>query len=584
MRARRLMFVVWVCGRLLDASPPQTAEDPEKATASLRQITNELNETVKRFQIHLDHEIAVHGRGYQTKSGKRIPGADADLIGGGGAADVVQAAMRKLFAARMIAARRPGYAPAPLADFDRIEALIAEARSRINTGNDAMRRLLVVSAREINPGADAKQRMRTHELLKARNAAADAAKRALVALPVALPEADSAAAQRETVWDLMVANRPIRNGGEGKVDNAPPLDAAVVPIRFETGTRITLVNEYSCRVTLTDSGMEDRQGRHLFYQEEWVRRAGNMARTATTGTTGVVVLMRWAVAVDTVTGQHTLLRRYEAREFFGDFDDLYKQQRNGYVVNASLPERASPPSLQELTSALGAVDRSRQDIDAAVHEFRQRIRAALERNDELLDGQNKPALDDELPGALRENLFAIRGHLAENAAALEAESKVHLAVDRAAAHVRALEALEASADGSALRQEAPPDSRALLDALNRADAAINLTHSLEKEALAALPQDFSAPEQQFPAMMKDVIVRLRRIESAAGPSGPRRFKQEVWRIAGSVRGAREAKRTIVFIDVAPATGSQIPTAKEVKYYKADPGEQLEEIYDENAAQ
>jgi hypothetical protein len=84
--------------------------------------------------------------------------------------------------------------------------------------------------------------------------------------------------------------------------------------------------------------------------------------------------------------------------------------------------------------------------------------------------------------------------------------------------------------------------------------------------------------------MKDVIVRLRRIENAADLSGARKFKQEVWRIAGTVRGTREAKRTIVFIDVAPATGNQVPTGKEVKYYKVDPGEPLEEVYDENAAQ
>jgi hypothetical protein len=578
MKAHRLMLVAWVCGTALTASPPPTGpDDPDKAAASLRQITNELNETVKRFQSHLDREIAEHGRGYQSKSGKRIPGADADLISGGGPADVVQAAMRKLFAARMIAARRPGYAPAALADFDRIEVLIGEARSRIDNGNDAMRRLLVVSAREMNPGADAKQRMRTHELLKARNAAADAAKRAFVALPIALSEADTPEAQRETAWDLMVANRPIRSGGAAKAEDASKANAAILPIHFQPGARITLVNEHFCRVTLTDSGMEDRQGRHLFYEEEWVRRIGNVARTATTGATGVVVLMRWAVAVNTKTGQHTLLRRYGEREFFGDFDDLYKQQRNGYAVNAKLPQRADPPSMKELASALEAVDRSRQDLQDAVFEYKKRIRGALESNDGLLDGQNKPGLDDELPGAMRENLFAIRSHLAGNAATLDAEAQVRRAVDRAADKVRDLEALEAWADGNALQQDAPAaDSRALLEALNRSDASINLTRSVEKEALTALPQDFSTPEAQFPAMMKDVIVRLRKVGAA-------QFKQEVWRIAGSVRGTREAKRTIVLIDVAPATGSQIPMAKEVKYYRVEAGEPLEEIYEENAA-
>src|ERR1035441_4151394 len=96
--------------------------DSAKAIANLRQIANELDEAVKSFQAHLDREISTHDRGYRTKAGRKIPGADADF--NGGQADVVQAAMRKLFAARMIAARQPGYEPAPLADSDRIQALI----------------------------------------------------------------------------------------------------------------------------------------------------------------------------------------------------------------------------------------------------------------------------------------------------------------------------------------------------------------------------------------------------------------------------------------------------------------------------
>jgi hypothetical protein len=121
-------------------------------------------------------------------------------------------------------------------------------------------------------------------------------------------------------------------------------------------------------------------------------------------------------------------------------------------------------------------------------------------------------------------------------------------------------------------------------ALNRSDAGINLTRSVERDALAALPQDFDMPEAQFPALLKDAIVRIRRSGTGADPAGPVRFRQEVWRLEGSPRGARRVKRTIVFIDVAPGTGSQVPTAQEVKYYRIEPGEALEEIYDENAAQ
>ena len=103
--------------------------------------------------------------------------------------------------------------------------------------------------------------------------------------------------------------------------------------------------------------------------------------------------------------------------------------------------------MKELASALEAVDRSRQDLQDAVFEYKKRIRGALESTDGLLDGQNKPGLDDELPGAMRENLFAIRSHLAGNAATLDAEAQVRRAVDRAADKVRDLEALEAWADG-----------------------------------------------------------------------------------------------------------------------------------------
>lgn len=44
------------------------------------------------------------------------------------------------------------------------------------------------------------------------------------------------------------------------------------------------MNDRSCRVTLTDSGTEDRQGRRLFYQEEWVSRPVSLARTTGGGT------------------------------------------------------------------------------------------------------------------------------------------------------------------------------------------------------------------------------------------------------------------------------------------------------------
>ena len=151
------------------------ADEPDKVIASLRQVTIDLNDAVKRFQTDLDREIALHDRGYRAANGRRIQGADSDFVGA--SADIAQITMRKLFAARMIASRRRGYAPPPLTDYDHIVELIMEARSRMNTGNDVMRTLLVVAAKDMTPAADMAQKLRFNELQKARTAAAEAAKK-----------------------------------------------------------------------------------------------------------------------------------------------------------------------------------------------------------------------------------------------------------------------------------------------------------------------------------------------------------------------------------------------------------------------
>jgi hypothetical protein len=81
--------------------------------------------------------------------------------------------------------------------------------------------------------------------------------------------------------------------------------------------------------------------------------------------------------------------------------------------------------------------------------------------------------------------------------------------------------------------------------------------------------------------MKDVIVRIR---GSAAPPGIVRCRQEVWRLAGWVKRDRQVKRTVVFVDIGSNTGSQIPTAREVRYYRAGPEDILEGIYDQYAAQ
>jgi hypothetical protein len=563
------------------ANPANLADELDKAAARLRQVADDLTAAVKLFQTHLDREIAERDRGYKTESGRQIPGADSDLTLGL-PSSMVEAAVRKLFAARMIAARRPDYEPVPLADADRIQTLIAEARSRIASGNGVMRRFLVTPAKNLNSRAVAKLKVKREAFLNARYAAAEAAKKAFVALPAALPEADSPEQQRDRAWDLMVASLPAEPRGIGKANVTPE----ALPVSFEKGKRITLLNQLCCRVTLTDSGMEDGRGRHLFYQEEWVRRPGNQPRGALSGAANIAIFMRWAVAVNPSTGQHTLLRRYASRELRGDFDDLYRSQGTDYVPTAELPARSAPVSTQELTAALDAVDLSRQELHDAVVAFRRQVRSALARNDSLLAGRNKLPLDDELSADLRESLFVIRSRLAGAPALLDAESGIRRTVERAAGRVRTLEALVAWVNGNAIERDTPAqDSRELLVALNRSDNAIYWTRSLEQEALAALPPDLSAAsEAQFPALTRNPIVRVRRQEASAAPGGTVRCRQEVWGFATSVKGAREVKRTILLIDIEPKSENQIPAGREVKYYRIDAGEALEEIYDQNAAQ
>jgi hypothetical protein len=81
-----------------------------------------------------------------------------------------------------------------------------------------------------------------------------------------------------------------------------------------------------------------------------------------------------------------------------------------------------------------------------------------------------------------------------------------------------------------------------------------------------------------------MIVRLRGAGVADDPAAAIHCRQEVWRVTASSRGTREVKRTITFIELNPATGFQIPTGREVKYYPIATDELLEEIFDENAAQ
>jgi hypothetical protein len=123
-----------------------------------------------------------------------------------------------------------------------------------------------------------------------------------------------------------------------------------------------------------------------------------------------------------------------------------------------------------------------------------------------------------------------------------------------------------------------------MEAVNRSDAEIGATRSGERDAFAALPPDVSRPEAQFPAFMKDVIVRMRTVGSSAEHGGTVRCRQEVWRLEVSTRAARQVKRSIAVIDIESKTGNQIRVGTEVRYYRVGAGDTLESVYDENAAQ
>jgi hypothetical protein len=297
------------------------------------------------------------------------------------------------------------------------------------------------------------------------------------------------------------------------------------------------------------------------------------------------MMRRWAVAVNTATGHHTLLRRYGTREFRGALDELSQVRRIDYVSNVDPPAMAALPALRDMTSAVESVEHYREEVRGAIQDYRRELRAALARNDALLLAQDKPALDDGLPSDLREDLFAIRGHMGSAIANLEAENKVRRIVERAAGRVRLLEAMVAWVNGSALESEGPvPDSRALLEILNRSDTAIHSTRMLEEEALTALPPDVSGSEAKFPALKPDLIVRIRREGHAGQANGMATFKQETWALVPAAGNGRQVERTIVLVNIVAKSGSQIPARREVKYYEIGAGDVLEEIYDQYSAQ
>jgi hypothetical protein len=415
---------------------------------------------------------------------------------------------------------------------------------------------------------------RHDQLLKARVAAEEAAKRAMLALPIEQPGAGAGEETAEKAWDQLgrlfprqtvsVASVPEKEK-EDLTSTSRTQTVPAVPIGFERRKRVTVVNEISYRMAMTDSGIEDDQGRHIFYQEEWVQRGQSVIR------------LRWRVAVETATGQQVLLKRYPPRELMGDLEELYGHRDRDYAWYLEPDGDSTEPTRDELNSALAEVTRNRETVRAAAQTFRSGIAEALAQQDRLTASVKEPPVDSGLPEGMRQRLYAIRAHMSRVPSILEAENTVRKAISQAESSVRDLEPLAAWSNRIS---NAPPDWAQLLD---RSDWEIDSVRNAETEALRALPPDSPRAEEQFPALDKNVILRMRRQRSKNPQDMSVHCLQEVWRMETRPNGTREVRRIVSLILIDPRTGNQTRVGGATRYYKASDGDLLEEIFDENAA-
>jgi hypothetical protein len=507
--------------------PPPSLADTDRAADSLRQVTGELTQAQRNFYTHLNQTIARHDHGYRLENRTQVQSADVDLTIG--PADLMSSASQKFTTFRMLATRSETYQPAPVADLERMQLLIGEARKRVDAGTAILRRLLVVSAMDMDRNRDASIKTHRDRLLKARSAAEEAAKQALLAFPLDQPDGSAPEETAQRAWD-----RPR------------------IPLRFEHRKRVTLINETSFRLALTDSGIEDNRGRHIFYQEEWAQRGPSVIR------------FRWRVAVETTTGEHVLLKRYSPLELQGDLEDLYTHRDRDYLWYLEPPDDSAEPTRDELESALAGVARSREALRIAERDFGNGICDALARQENAVDGG--------LPDGMRQRLYAIRAHLARVPAMLQLEDKVRGAVSQAELAVQTLEPLAAWSN----RKPASND-------LERSDREIDSVRDAEAEALKTLPPDISANnEDTFPAIERNMIVRIRRAPSR-NPQDAVKCVQEIWRMERGMLGDREVSRTVSLILIDPRTGNQTRAGSAARRYKASPEDILEEVYDEYAS-
>jgi hypothetical protein len=542
-----------------DRVQPVSSDDAEKAINGLVTVTQDLSKAVRSYQRHLDEAESKYDRGRLA--------ADADLIGGD--AGVVQAAVRHALAARGMAVAQEDrtYRPTFLTDLNEIQNLILATRRRIGDSEAVSRGLLVVSSEELRSG-EAKRKSLLHaQLKKARDAAGAAATEALVDLPIPLPEDNSA--KDESFFEAIFRGgdnpwhpeHPESNSSQHQNSRETP--AVSLPLHWEQGKRTTLINERGYRLALTAPGVQDAEGRWLFYQEEWIQRGA------------VVQLKAQLLGVDPSSGQHLLLKRYPMREFTGSVQDVYSVA--GLNETRSVKPPLSEPSRQQAESALGQVGTAPERLLAARQHYMDVLRTSLARSDQRHLDRGESSLDEGLPEETRVLLYALRGHVLRVTHVLDAEKELREQTQEAEQRIEELKRLAAWAN-----RASPEVSRAAVpvsewDSLqNKADDAIYAARTAIASALAALPPDGADHYAKFPELLKDGIVHLLSVRASTEPG--RAVWQEVWDWDGPSTH-RRARQRIDTIVVDPKTGNQIRLSHQMKYYPVDHDESLVDAYE-----
>jgi hypothetical protein len=581
-----LVLSASLVGRAREGTQPPSLADASKVIDDLRLVPGELAEANSRIRAHVDEAMARFDHGARV-NGKSWQGADAGL--NRGQAEVMQAAIYKLFLARMIAARDEDYQPAVLADCDRLQELIAAARQRIENGDRLARRMFLVPARDLSAAsATAAWRTKIDQLRKARAAAEESVKRSLLMLPLDLTGVDSADTKKDSAWEMLENGvKPPRDpradpdapDAQDKAEG-PGKNISLLPIQLARNRRITLINEPGYRIALTDPAIEDRSGQRIFYEEEWEQRGR------------VVVRMRWRVGVEPKSGQHVLIKRYRLVERRGTLDDLYRGWDPDYLWYLEPAEDSPEPSRGDIGAALARAAAARQEIRDAIDRYALAIHQAVERNDQSRAEAKQAAIDGALAAGLREKLFAIRGHLAGVESILALEKDVRQAIEHSWDAVTGLESLAAwgniASDRDVAGAMTAPGgmTAAEWDSLQGDSAAeIDSIHAARLEAQAALPPDVVEHEATFGALQKGLVVHIFRPFTARPTERLVRFIQEIWGWQFSpVGGSPEVRRTVALIQIDSRTGDQIRIGDATKYYRAGVDATLEDIFDQYGGQ